>query len=76
MFQINAFGEKTFSNDFVYLAIYSLHPETEVSLAFSFKTDYCKATLSGEEAFNDLAIAKHAVDDDDHVNHKTHKVGE
>ena len=49
----------------MYVGIYSLHPETEVCLAYSFKTNYCKATLSGEEGINDLAVAKNVESDEE-----------
>ena len=73
VFQINCFGEKSLSCDFVYIGIYSLHPDTEVSLAYSFKTNYCKATLSGEEGINDLAVAKNVDSDDDDKCNLEHK---
>ena len=73
VFQINVFGEKSLSSDFVYIGIYSLHSETEVSLAYSFKTNYCKATLSGEDGINDLAVAKNIESEEDDLCQLEHK---
>lgn len=48
-FIISNFGEKNFSVDFVYLGVYSMTPDMEVDVAYSFKVDNCKNFIKSDK---------------------------